>query len=454
MPSEFAIQLQGVSKTFEVYRQPADRLKQMIFGGRRRYYDEYWALQSIDLEIWRGETVGIIGRNGAGKSTFLKLVCGTLQPTSGIVTVHGRIAALLELGFGFNPDFTGCENVYLSASILGLTQEQIKDRYSSIAEFAGIGDFIDQPVKIYSSGMYARLAFAVAAHVDADILIIDEILSVGDAAFTQKCMRFIHQFKKQGTILFVSHDAGSVVSLCDRAVWLDSGTIREIGPAKEICHSYMASLYQEKENSNTFRIGGSRKPVPEMIKPVMDARANLLKETDKRNDIHIFDFDPDAPWFGERGATITGVRLLGNNGESLTSMEGGEEVTLCVGCEAHVNLFQPVIGFQVKDRLGQALFSDNTFLTYYDEPIAIEGGKHFTAFFRFQLPYLPTGDYSVTVAIAEGTQSDHRQHHWIDDALFFKVLSSHVARGLIGVPMLEIGIDTINEKTETQLLNH
>ena len=171
----------------------------------------------------------MIGRNGSGKSTFLQLVCGTLTPTVGSVQVKGRIAALLELGAGFNPEFTGRDNVFLSASILGLSQEQITERYDRIEEFAGIGDFIDQPVKVYSSGMYARLAFAVAAHVDADILIIDEILAVGDAAFTQKCMRFIRQFKEHGTILFVSHDASSIVNLCDRCLWLENGSVRQIG---------------------------------------------------------------------------------------------------------------------------------------------------------------------------------------------------------------------------------
>lgn len=207
MSSEIAIKAQGLGKSYLIYAKPQDRLKQMILRWRK-YYQEYWAVQNVDLTIRRGEAVGIIGRNGSGKSTLLQMIAGTLQPNSGGLSVEGRVAPLLELGAGFNPEFTGRENVRLAAAILGLTASEIHERQDAIIDFAGIGDFVDQPVKTYSSGMFARLAFAVAAHVDADILIIDEILAVGDAAFTQKCMRFIRQFKEKGTLLFVSHDAG------------------------------------------------------------------------------------------------------------------------------------------------------------------------------------------------------------------------------------------------------
>lgn len=224
----------------------------------KSYYDTYWALRDVTLDVSRGESVAIIGRNGSGRSTLLQTICGTLTPTTGTATVRGRVAALLELGAGFNPEFTGRENVFLSAAILGLTE--IRERYDATAEFAGIGDFIEQPVKLYSSGMYARLAFAVAAHVDADVLIIDEILAVGDAAFTQKCMRFIRQFKKRGTLLFVSHDSTSVINLCDRALWLDRGTVRELGPSKDVCHNYLASIMAEKEDPQGLpHIGGERR---------------------------------------------------------------------------------------------------------------------------------------------------------------------------------------------------
>jgi lipopolysaccharide transport system ATP-binding protein len=436
-----AIVAADLSKAYAIFKRPQDRLMQMLMRGRRKYYEEYWALKNVSLTVRRGETVGVIGRNGSGKSTFLQMVCGTLQPTSGSVSVTGRIAALLELGAGFNPEFTGRENVYLAASVLGLPTAEIDKRYNSIADFAGIGDFIEHPVKLYSSGMYARLAFAVAAHVDADILIVDEILSVGDAAFTQKCMRFIRTFRERGTLFFVSHDTGQVVNLCDRAIWLDRGEVREIGPAKDVCHRYLADLYGSREDARSFHIGGSRRGAEE--RATTDVRKELLQNSQHRNEIEIFAFDENAagPWFGERGASIVGVELQTPSGAPLTALEGGEEVVLKVACRAGRDLIGPIIGFYVKDKLGQNLFGDNTYLTYRLDPMSIPDGGVFAARFHFQMPYLPSGEFAVTVALAEGTQNDHVQHHWIDDALFFKVHASHVVRGLVGIPMLDIAIE-------------
>ena len=436
---DISIQAIGLGKAYAIFKKPQDRLKQMLARGRRRYYEEYWALRDIDLTVRKGETIGVIGRNGSGKSTFLQLVCGTLTPTCGTLTVNGRIAALLELGAGFNPEFTGRENVYLAASVLGLSNEQIDARYDAIAAFADIGDFIEQPVKLYSSGMYARLAFAVAAHVDADILIVDEILAVGDAAFTQKCMRYIHKFRQTGTLFFVSHDTSQVVSLCDRAVWLDSGEVREIGAAKDVCYHYMADLHSDRDVSNAFRIGGSRSEPPPT--PGKDVRRSLLKDSQHRNTIEIFDFNDESPWFGARGAHILSVRLLDRQGGGLPALEGGEEVALQVDCIADQPLTSPIVGFYIKDKRGQNLFGDNTYLTYRDQPQTVKAGQRFTARFHFQLPYLPTGDFAVVAALAEGSQHDHVQHHWLDDALFFRVHSSHLVRGLVGIPMLDIALE-------------
>jgi len=441
MSSEIAISAQGVGKKYNIFRKPEDRLKQMLSFGQKKYYAEYWALQNVSFEVKRGETVGILGRNGAGKSTLLQMICGILTPTTGTVEVHGRVAALLELGAGFNPEFTGRENVFLSATILGLEHWQVEERFEAIAEFAGIGDFMDQPVKLYSSGMYARLAFAVAAHVDADILVIDEILAVGDAAFTQKCMRFIDRFKEHGSILFVSHDTSSITNLCDRAIWIDKGEMRAQGSAKDIAFAYIASLYGEGEGDG-FQIGGARKAAVSEGRRVEDPRRELLDNSTKRNEIEVFDFDPDSPWFGNRGATILDARLLSTDGHELPAVVGGEEVILEVRAEAHIDLDRPIVGFYVKDKLGQNLFGDNTFLTYARAPVPALAGEIVTAHFRFQLPYLPTGDYSVNVAIANGTQSSHVQHHWMDDARFFRVMSSHVAKGIVGIPMLDIELQT------------
>jgi lipopolysaccharide transport system ATP-binding protein len=439
MSSELVITARGLGKAYNIYRRPEDRLKQMFFRWRR-YYEQYWALRDLSLEIRRGETVGIVGRNGSGKSTFLQIACGTLDPTCGTIESRGRIAALLELGAGFNPEFSGRENVYLSASILGLTREQIDERYAAIVAFAGIGDFLEQPTKTYSSGMQARLAFAVAAHVDADILIVDEVLAVGDAAFSQKCMRFIRRFKEEGTLLFVSHDVSTVIGLCDRAIWLDNGMLRETGTAKEVCHHYMAALESEGEDASTFQIGGTRKRPPTLAEPVQDVRADLLRQSGGMPRVEVSGFDPDAPWFGRRGATIAAVALLDANGADVAALEGGEEVVLRVECEVHHTLRRPIVGFYVKDRLGQTLFGDNTYLMYRDRTTPIFSGQTIVATFRFQLPYLAAGDYSVVAAIADGTQDDHVQHHWIDDAMFFRVVSSHIAHGLMGVPLLSLDL--------------
>lgn len=433
---------EDLTKIYRIYKKPEDRLKQMFALGMGKYYSEYAALKGVSFEIRRGEAVGIVGRNGAGKSTLLQLICGTSRPTSGRVHANARIAALLELGAGFNPEFTGRENIHLAASILGLSAGKIGARFDSIIDFAGIGDFIEQPVKLYSSGMYARLAFAVAAHVDAGILIVDEILSVGDAAFTQRCMRFIHKFKKEGTLLFVSHDTNSVTSLCDRALWIDRGELRSVGSARDIVHAYIASLYGQEDRAGDFQIGGERKQRPQEGRVVVDPRKALLRQSTLRNDIEVFDFDPDSPWFGNRGASIVDVKLLDANERRVAGLAGGEEVLLEVHASAHAALERPIIGFYVKNRLGQNLFGDNTYLTYFNVPKSAAAGQRLTARFHFQMPYLPSGDYSVNAAIANGTQVDHVQHHWVDDAVFFRIEASHVAKGLIGIPMLDISLET------------
>jgi lipopolysaccharide transport system ATP-binding protein len=258
MSSDFAVRVETLSKCYHIYDRPHDRLLQMLARRRKKFYREFWALKNVSFEIKKGETVGIVGRNGGGKSTLLQMICGTLNPTAGNVQTNGRVAALLELGSGFNPEFTGRENIYLNASVLGLSNREIDERFDAIAAFADIGDFIEQPIKTYSSGMAVRLAFAVMAHVDADILVIDEALSVGDAFFTQKCMRFLHRFMKTGTIIFVSHDTGAVANLCDRAILLNQGEISKIGTPKEVCEVYLASLYQADQISAESTLRGQR----------------------------------------------------------------------------------------------------------------------------------------------------------------------------------------------------
>jgi ABC-type polysaccharide/polyol phosphate transport system ATPase subunit len=237
------IHVDKVSKCYHIYDRPIDRLKQSLWFGRRSFFREFWALRDVSLTLGEGETLGIIGRNGSGKSTLLQIVCGTLAPTLGTVQVDGRVAGLLELGAGFNPEFTGRENVYINASILGLSRREIDERYGEIAAFADIGDFLDQPVKTYSSGMFVRLAFAVAVHVEPRVLVIDEALSVGDIAFRNKCMLKLRELRRKGTtLLFVSHDLSTVQMICDRVAWLDHGEIRSVGDPVRVCQEYHVAM--------------------------------------------------------------------------------------------------------------------------------------------------------------------------------------------------------------------
>jgi lipopolysaccharide transport system ATP-binding protein len=413
-------------------------LRSLLGRSSTNYYRDFWALRQVSFEVRKGETLGIIGRNGSGKSTLLQIICGTLSPTEGSVEISGRVAALLELGAGFNPEFTGRENVYLNAMLLGLTRDQVDRRYDAIARFADIGAFINQPVKTYSSGMYVRLAFAIIAHVDADVLIIDEALAVGDAFFSQKCMRFLRGFMQTGTVLFVSHDSAAVQSLCDRAVLLANGAILSIGSAKEVVERYLEDLYEAQQGASDVVSNAPPAKEPSVAREPRDMRLDYLNCTQYRNDIEIFAFDPTAAAFGKGGARVVSVALKDLTGRPLSWVVGGEDVELEVRFAAQSSISAPIVGFLVKDRLGQALFGDNTYLTYRTRPQRVRPSQQVVAVFGFRMPLLPAGDYSVTVAVAEGTQQDHTQHHWIHDALLFKSHNSGVAQGLIGIPITKI----------------
>ena len=449
MSSEIALEVKDLSKCYHIYEAPRDRLLQLLLGKSKQYYKEFWALKSLSFTINKGETVGFIGKNGSGKSTLLQLICGTLNPSSGSVAAKGRIAALLELGSGFNPEFTGRENVYLNAEMLGLSKEQIDQRFDDIACFADIGDFIEQPVKTYSSGMYVRLAFAVVAHVDADILVIDEALAVGDAVFTQKCMRFLRNFQKNGTVLFVSHDIGALHSLCQRAYWLDHGELRMSGEPKDVSAAYLADIYEQQQGPSANAVetpateAADIEPPKVDQTPLRDMRLDFINQSPLRNDIELFSFQEDAQSFGKGDARIQSVRLLDNQGQPLQWVVGGESVTLEVRCRAHKDLFSPIVGFFIKDRLGQPLFGDNTYLSFMNKPLSVPANSDFSAKFSFAIPILPVGDYSINAALAEGTQHDHVQHHWIHEAMIFRSTASSITSGLVGIPMHTIGMEIV-----------
>jgi lipopolysaccharide transport system ATP-binding protein len=441
-----AIIVDGVSKCFHIYNKPQDRLKQSLMPRLRRavgaqaktYGREFWALNNVSFTLKRGETLGIIGRNGSGKSTLLQLICGTLSPTHGQIQTFGKVAALLELGAGFNPEFTGRENVYLSAAFYGLTKEETDARFDDIVNFSEIKDFIEQPVKTYSSGMFVRLAFATIVHVDADILIIDEALAVGDAVFTQKCMRFLRKFKEEKTLLFVSHDSSSVIALCDKALWLANGEMQELGEAKKTCENYLTHIL------------GATKKDGEIARDDVLSTADRLKKI-WANERHYESagaqglFKPNigaSAQMGPHGAEIKHVSITTEDGSEVRTLKGGEIVTLSIHAIAYHDLQSPIIGFFVKDRLGQFLFGSNTLNIKNSLPPTVDSGQPLAAHFTFAMPWLAQGDYSIQVALADGDQRDHTQHHWIHDAVIFHSSNDPSASGLIGIPMLDIQLST------------
>lgn len=438
MSSEVVVDARGLGKCYQVYERPSHRLLQGLLGSSRKLYREFWALRGVDLRIRRGETLGIIGRNGSGKSTLLQLIAGTLAPTEGAVQVRGRVAALLELGSGFNPEFTGRENVYLNAALLGLSRTQVDHRLNAIFAFADIGDFVDQPVRNYSSGMVMRLAFAVMAHVDADVLIIDEALAVGDAFFTQKCMRFLREFRTHGTLLFVSHDDSAVTGLCDTAVWLDGGTVRATGAAKEVVHAYLESVIAARQEGEVRQIRSSAGKTQHDYR---DARQDWINSSNLRNDIEVVPFDPSAPGFGEMRARISDVTLRDVQGRPLSWIVGGEIAVLEVEVSAEEAIRNPIVGFYLKDRLGQQLFGDNTWLTTLGQESGVAAGQRLRARFEFPMPRLRAGDYFITIGVADGTREEHAVQHWIHEALALKSQADEWAAGLIGIPMLDIKLE-------------
>ncbi len=438
-----AIAVSGVTKCYQIYAKPQDRLRQAIFPRMRealgfapaRYYSEFWALRDVGFRIGKGETVAIIGKNGSGKSTLLQILCGTLTPTSGEVAVDGRVAALLELGSGFNPEYTGRENVYLNGSVLGLTRKQLDERFDAIVEFADIGEFIDQPVKTYSSGMYVRLAFAVIANVDADVLIVDEALSVGDVFFGQKCMRFLRDFQTRGTLIFVSHDSAAVVNLCQRAIWLDHGRVVMDGPASEVSQAYHARSYGMDVQAGSAP-DGSYEPAADLASlPELDLDRSVMR---------VFRFSAAPASFGDGRAKISSVALLDALGAPLSSISGGEPVTLRIEAQALAGLASPIVGFFLKDRLGQHLFGTNTYLGGQGASRPARPGQAVRAEFSFRMPHLPAGKYTLDVALADGTHAEHVQNDWAFDALVIESVSSSLSVGLVGIPYRAVSLAVLD----------
>lgn len=394
------IHFQAVSKSYPIYSSPSDRLRELLTLNRMKFHADFWALRDISFEVPRGQTFCIVGENGSGKSTLLQIVAGILQPTSGSFQVNGRVSALLELGSGFNPEFTGRENVYLNAAILGFTTAQTDRIYSRIEAFAEIGPFIDQPVKTYSSGMVVRLAFAVAIHVDPEILIVDEALAVGDIYFRQRCLRKVHELRARGiTILFVSHAAGDVKAIGDRAMWLDHGRIREIGDTDLVVAKYLAAMV-EKDSSYLELKHIAPPDRPKTAGPV--EIVTEIPNIDHR--------------YGDARAEILGIAVLDSFGRKLAIVDPDSTLIVRISARAKAALAAPNIGFMLRNHLGVDFAGTNT-TREGCELDPMEAGDLVTVDFHLQIPHLYPSSFSFSPAIADGSLISYKMCDWIDNAI-------------------------------------
>jgi lipopolysaccharide transport system ATP-binding protein len=421
MGEDIAISLINVSKSFKRYARPVDRLKELLLPGKS-YAQEFWAVSDISFDIFKGETMGIIGRNGAGKSTLLQLICGTLTPTSGEIQVNGKISALLELGAGFNPEFTGRENVYINGAIMGLSRQEVDKRFDSIAAFADIGEFINQPVKTYSSGMYVRLAFAAAIHVDPDILIVDEALAVGDMFFQAKCMARMRQMMDAGvTVLFVSHDTAAVRSFCQRCAFFEHGKLKEIGKASEVVASYMGTLHEEmnQELKREISIQKSR---------ISREKKNFKQDNNLEKISEIYVSTSEAvelaegfSRYGDGSAKVLDIKLLNSQDIPTNELEFNEEFTIQASIRFEKKLPSFCFGYLIRDIKGIDIIGTVSTIEKLELP-AVEAGEVYIVEIKVT-NVLNAGVYSLTFAV-ELPVVENEQHiflDWVNNAVVFNV---------------------------------
>jgi ABC-type polysaccharide/polyol phosphate transport system ATPase subunit len=382
--------VQNVSKLYRLYRRPIDRLRELIPGSPPRHSD-FWALRDISFQLEKGETLGVVGPNGCGKSTLLQIVCGILQPTSGRVLARGRIAALLELGAGFNPEFTGRENIYLNGEILGLSRAEIEKALPAIEAFAEIGEFIGRPVKEYSSGMYVRLAFSTAIHVDPDILIVDEALAVGDAVFANRCVRKFQELRdRKITVLFVSHDLGLVKQLSDRTILLLHGRIEAEGAPRDVINRYIGLVLEQQ--------------APQ---------------------IHKGDRVQASFRHGDGSSEVLAIEILNARGEPVNAVASGECITVRVRSRFHAAKSDPMVGILIRTRIGLEVYGTNTRI----EQLSLgefQPGDELEVDFQMEC-WLTPQTYTLTVATQN---ADGTSHDWLDDAIAFEVVDRRVAAGV------------------------
>lgn len=438
MPSDNAIFLRGIEKSYKLYRSPLARFKEALHPRKKSYCEDFYALKGIDLDISQGQTWGIIGLNGSGKSTLLKIICGVIQPDRGVLEVNGRIAALLELGSGFNPEYTGRQNVFFSGALADINRAEMEKLFPEIEAFAEIGDFIEQPVKSYSSGMLMRLAFAVAVHVSPDILVIDEALAVGDARFQHKCMKKILSFKGRSTMLLVTHDMSAVLTLCDQVVWLHEGNLVEVGDPKRIVDKYTQAFYEESstetvESSVDDKLKFSPPKISgEHTPEILAAEAATVVTAAVAS-------------FGTGLAKFTQVALLSLERGPITAVYGGEAVILYAWLESYQEITRPIVSFGVKNLFGVEIFGFNNIILG-TEISSLASGIRTLVKFEFVWPRIAVDHYALSVSLTEGDLEQHVTHHWVHDILIVDVMSTYKYHfGLVSVEQAKMKIKLLSD---------
>jgi ABC-type polysaccharide/polyol phosphate transport system ATPase subunit len=418
-----SISAQNINKTYRLYSRNSHRILETFHPFRKQYHRPFVALDDICFTVRRGESVGIIGKNGSGKSTLLQIICGVLQPTAGEVQVEGRISALLELGAGFNPEFTGRENIYLSGTIMGLPREYIDENIDKILSFADIGEYVDQPVKLYSSGMYVRLAFATAISVEPEILIVDEALAVGDIFFQQKCIAHMKEMRKYATIVFVTHDMHAVTNLCERVILLESGKIIFDGEPIDGVSEYTKLIHNDRfreDDGSNGKSGTKEVTVPEE----MNQTSTLVEEEEGWRVV------PEDDKGGALEVEIKKLKVVDAAGRPVVTVVKGDTVSIHLILEARRTIDNLIIGYTVKDRIGNSIFGENT-RSSLSESFSIKAGRSIVKY-EFKWPEVYPETYTMTVGIGEGTDPFvHTIHCWAHNIISLEALSP--GRGIHGI---------------------
>ena len=432
MQSNLAINVCDVTKIYRLYDKPIDRLKESISLTHKKYYKEFFALDKISFSVEKGSTVGIIGTNGSGKSTILKIITGVLNPTTGSVEVDGNISALLELGAGFNMDYTGIENIYMNGTMMGFSREQMEAKLPEILEFADIGDFVYQPVKTYSSGMFVRLAFALAINVEPEILIVDEALSVGDVFFQAKCYRRMEEIRKTGTtILMVTHDMGSVIKYCDKVILLNKGEFLAEGPAGEMVDLYkkiLAGRMDDLEADLAKRLDSNFSDMMELNNDINKTHAKeyhgLMKDK--------ISINPNKTEYGDGRAEIYDLGLLDSKGELTNLLLKGEEFTIREKIRFNANIESPIFTFTIKDKKGTELSGTNTMFEGV-EVKPVKPGDEAVVEFKQKMT-LQGGEYLLSMSCTGFENGTHVVYHRLYDVTFITVISN---KNTVGVYDME-----------------